>query len=215
MKPSSLKVVVAITEAYPSLLPVFWRISAEYRPERLRALAMIGLQVEGGAAFIRGAPGPATVDSENLDSAVHSQPLDFAVVLNEAQPRLYEAIKATPVRFRAERLRSLTALGVQVESGRLVMGAAHTKEQPVVVSTPRSSTEIDIRPTRDVRASRPSAQASTEAVDISQRPDSSLETPPTPPALTDHLPHPVPVGAPESTSNKVGKGVRSFARSLG
>lgn len=83
----------------------------------MRALAMKELQVEGSVDFIRGAPGAASVESQSLDSALHSKPLDLAVVQNEAQPWLCEAIKATPVRFRAERFRFLAALGLQLEFG--------------------------------------------------------------------------------------------------
>lgn len=68
------------------MLTIFGRISAESRVERMRALAMKELQVEGSVDFIRGAPGAASVESQSLDSALHSKPLDLAVVQNEAQP---------------------------------------------------------------------------------------------------------------------------------
>ena len=56
MSGKSLKVVVEINEAYPLLHSAFARVPANVRSERLRALAMIGMDLEGGSETFRGIP---------------------------------------------------------------------------------------------------------------------------------------------------------------
>lgn len=109
MKEGSLKVVVAITEAYPTLLNVVGRMEDGLRSERLKILALLGLQIENGTAAFTVPDGERTNDVQE-DSIKGN--VKFAVVLNKAQPRLYADIEATPTRLRAERLRSLATLGL-------------------------------------------------------------------------------------------------------
>ncbi|CAN7635855.1 hypothetical protein LJR129_004898 [Acidovorax sp. LjRoot129] len=127
MKQGSLKVVVAITEAYPTLIFALGQVPEGVRSERLRILALLGLQVENGSVVVSAPVSVKTADAELMASG---QPLKFAVVLNAAQPRLYAEIEATPSRFRAERLRSLAAIGWQIESGGLVTSAASVNPHP-------------------------------------------------------------------------------------
>lgn len=86
MSGKSLKVVVEINEAYPLLHSAFARIPANVRSERLRALAMIGMYLEGGSETFRGIPGNMGVVDGQLE------PFQFAVFIGETQPKLLEQL---------------------------------------------------------------------------------------------------------------------------
>ena len=98
MSGKSLKVVVEINEAYPLLHSAFARIPANVRSERLRALAMIGMYLEGGSETFRGIPGNMGVVDGQLE------PFQFAVFIGETQPKLLEQLSSISKRARAERL---------------------------------------------------------------------------------------------------------------
>lgn len=93
MSGKSLKVVVEINEAYPLLHSAFARIPANVRSERLRALAMIGMYLEGGSETFRGIP----VNMGVVDGQL--EPFQFAVFI------FHQRVKTTgfqPVSFSCE-----------------------------------------------------------------------------------------------------------------
>lgn len=81
MKEGSLKVVVAITEAYPTLIFALGQVAEGVRSERLRILALLGLQVENGSVVVSA---PVSVKNADAEFMTSGQPLKFAVVLNAA-----------------------------------------------------------------------------------------------------------------------------------
>lgn len=192
MKETSLKVVVKITEAYPTLQTAFASLSPQNRAERLRALAMVGLSLEGNGSLIQGAKKAGAVVSTSTQVPV--EPVKFAVVLNEAQPKLFQAVAETPPRFRGERLRTLALLGLHVEVGRLVIGGTEdgAPERTKAPPPPTSSKPAAVR-------SGHSPLPALETTEIKQPPTQE---------------NAVPIKAPDSV-DWVSKGVRSFARSLG
>ena len=122
MKETSLKVVVALNEAFPDLVSDLAQVTPKLRAERMRALASLGLYAESGmmgvttnlilssSPFSRRVEGPPVVNQFAPGS------IKFAVVLNEAVPILYAALTETPARLRAERLRALASLGLHVQA---------------------------------------------------------------------------------------------------
>jgi hypothetical protein len=194
MKEGSLKVVVAITEAYPTLLNAVGRMEDGLRSERLKILALMGLQVESGTAVCAAPDGEQTSDVHEV--AIKGS-VKFAVVLNQAQPRLYSDIEVTPPRLRAERLRSLSTLGLLWERGGKVSSP----------STPASQTAV-----QGVKRLEPSK--------VENVPPASEENEPVA-ATLEAEPIPGASSKPEKTDstvrdvNAVGKKVRNFAKMLG
>lgn len=127
MKEGSLKVVVAITEAYPTLISAMSRVPEAVRSERLKVLALMGLQVEKGVSAVSAAKSEMK-PNEFFEGS--GKPLKLAVVLNAAQPRLYADINWTPPRLRAERLRSLATIGWQIEIGGIVASGSAVNASP-------------------------------------------------------------------------------------
>ena len=219
MKESSLRVVVAITEAYPSLLATLCNVSPEFRQERFRSLAMLGLQAEGGAAFLQRPFSFAASESGVIDGRVPLGPIDFTIILNEAVPRLHEALKATPPRLRAERFRSLATIGVQIESGRI---AVQPTREPVfeqaMPQPPLHHVAVKVTPPPPTKKRAPSVAGSeasaTGASSVATAAEKvSASTAPAPSqsqsvSVTHPSSHPTSV-------DKVGVGVRSFAKALG
>lgn len=104
----SVKILVALNEAFQALNTHLEGMPSSVRSERLRALASIGLQIQTGklqAAI-------SAPDQFFGGSAIGTFFLQFPVVLNEAYPDLYQVLRDTPARLRAERLRSLALLGL-------------------------------------------------------------------------------------------------------
>lgn len=208
MKDGSLKVVVTINEAIPMLVREFSHLVPSMRSERLRSLCMVGMHVEAGAAITTGVSTSVkgvTGSPENIESAMR-----FAVVLNEAHPKLHAHIRNTPERMRAERLRSLALLGLYAEMGKLAVGApqdtvidsSHT--HALDVAEPISSNKqpagivdrqknVALKPKSSPESTKP------ESVGAQPAPPSSVET----------------KQSEAGRTNAVSKGVRSFARSLG
>lgn len=202
MKAGSLKVVVSITEAYPTLLNVVGRMEDGLRSERLKILAMLGLQIENGLGGFTVSDGGRTRDA-NEDGITGN--VRFAVVLNQGQPRLYRDIEATPTRLRAERLRSLATLGLQLERGGLGARAPAS-------AFPRNVHSLDQLDPVMAKNLAPSQVVVTPSIQVKQ------DLPGGPPATGTR------VGAtPESDdakstvhdANAVGKKVRNFAKLLG
>jgi hypothetical protein len=111
MSGKSLKVVVEINEAYPLLHSAFARIPANVRSERLRALAMIGMYLEGGSETFRGIPVNMGVVYGQLE------PIQFAVFIGETQPKLLDQLssiskRASRVLKYCWRTRKMTTLRV-------------------------------------------------------------------------------------------------------
>lgn len=207
MKEGSLKVVVAITEAYPTLLMAMRLLGEAHRSERLKILALVGLKIESGAAFIA-APSderPIASIEKSTNAEVNNGDVKFAVVLNEAQPLLHADIKGTPTRLRAERLRSLATLGLQFEVGGLVAAESSTagtkggnsanragKEKLEYLSPSKPEVPLDLSGAEDQPDSLP---VKVEKVEASSAIDQTkLEA---------------------RDVNAVGKKVRSFAKLLG
>ena len=122
MKETSLKVVVALNEAFPDLVSDLAQVTPKLRAERMRALASLGLYAESG---VMGGTTNLILSSSPLSRRVEGPPvvnqfapgsIKFAVVLNEAVPVLYKALQSTPVRMRAERLKALASLGFHVQT---------------------------------------------------------------------------------------------------
>ena len=128
MKTDRLKVVVSITEVYPTLLAALHRVPEARRSERLRVLAFEGLQAEGLSFAV--SPQGETVNGVSV-STINADELRCVVILNTAIPRLLAVIESTPSRYRAERLRTLALIGLQIESGRLVTVGG----SPIAVNT--------------------------------------------------------------------------------
>ena len=201
MSGKSLKVVVEINEAYPLLHSAFARIPANVRSERLRALAMIGMYLESGSEIFRGIP----VNMGVVDGQL--EPIQFAVFIGETQPKLLDQLSSISKRARAERLRILALLALYSETGKLVVDGSKPAIQASIAAEPRSQISSDSPRSR--QAALPTNVADVESLpkpvdpvkEIAGSP-SSTELPPVVSSTTD-------------ASNRVGKGVRSFARSLG
>ncbi|MBV7457932.1 hypothetical protein KW843_25890 [Acidovorax sp. sif1233] len=201
MSGKSLKVVVEINEAYPLLHSAFARIPANVRSERLRALAMIGMYLEGGSETLRGIP----VNMGVVDGQL--EPIQFAVFIGETQPKLLDQLSSISKRARAERLRILALLALYSETGKLVVDGSKPAIQASMAPEPRS--QISSESPRSRQAVLPTNAADVKSLpkpvdpvkEIAGSP-SSTELPPVASSTTD-------------ASNRVGKGVRSFARSLG
>lgn len=218
-----LKIKLEVTQAYPALLAMLLGTSEELRGERIRMLSMIGLHAESGVAPIRSAPGPAIGNTTNEVEIPPGAAVEFAIIVNAANPRLYEALSSISPRLRAERLRVLSTLGLYVETGRVGVQSAGSREvfssaeKSGVVSSsrpssllPRKASSVVTERTQEVnhtRVSPPSVSAASDAITDRSGMD---ETPPT----VQKPPDQKPTESPASV-NKVSKGVRSFARSLG
>jgi len=124
----SIKILVALNEAFQVLQAHLVGMPSSVRSERLRALASIGLQIQTGklqAAIC--APDPF-VDG----GAIKTPFLQFPVVLNEAYPDLFHVLRDTPARLRAERLRSLALLGLHA----VTLSPGNPPVQPVRPAKP-------------------------------------------------------------------------------
>ena len=126
MKEGSLKILLSINEVYPLLVADLSRYSLERRGERVRVLAEIGLLVEGRYLAVGAAKWALQPQMVELPA--------FALVINDAHPALFNALKATPARMRAERLRNLANLGLHVDGGLLRIEGAHQPEGSFVSS---------------------------------------------------------------------------------
>lgn len=201
MSGKSLKVVVEINEAYPILHSAFARIPANVRSERLRALAMIGMYLESGSETFRGIP----VNMGVVDGQL--EPIQFAVFIGETQPKLLDQLSSISKRARAERLRILALLALYSETGKLVVDGSKPAIQASMAAEPGSQISSD-----SPRSRQPALPTNVADVESLPKPvdpvkeiagsPSSTELPPVASSTTD-------------ASNRVGKGVRSFARSLG
>lgn len=223
MSHERLKIRLEVTEAYPALLAMLLSTSEEFRGERIRALSMIGLHAESGVAPIRSAPGPAIGNSSSEVVIPPGTSVDFAIIVNAANPRLYEALSSISPRLRAERLRVLSTLGLYVETGRVGVQSASNRdafssaEKSGVVSSsrpssllPRKASPVVSERAQEVNQTRitpPSATLDSESIADRSGMDETSSSAQKP---SD----PKPTEAPASV-NKVSKGVRSFARSLG
>ena len=207
MKKDRLKVVVSITEVYPTLQAELHRFSEARRSERLRILAFQGLRVEGSS--FAALPNGATENSASVtgDSAINANELRCVVILNAALPRLFAEIESTPSRYRAERMRALALIGLQIESGRLV---------PVGGASLAVNTEapISAQATGDAsKAGKPQTPEPAPVADLKADLQAPLrETEPKgstpPPGVAKQT-----VGDTKD-ADVVGKKVRNFARSL-
>ena len=130
MSGKSLKVVVEINEAYPLLHSAFARIPANVRSERLRALAMIGMYLEGGSETFRGIPGNMGVVDGQLE------PIQFAVFIRDTKPKLLDQLSSISKRARAERLRILALLALYSETGKLVVDGSKPAIQASMAAEP-------------------------------------------------------------------------------
>ena len=201
MSGKSLKVVVEINEAYPLLHSAFARIPANVRSERLRALAMIGMYLESGSETFRGIP----VNMGVVDGQL--EPIQFAVFIGETQPKLLDQLSSISKRARAERLRILALLALYSETGKLVVDGSKPAIQASIAAEPRSQISSDSPRSR--QAALPTNVADVESLPKPVDPVKEIAGSPS----STELP---PVASPTTdASNRVGKGVRSFARSLG
>ena len=201
MSGKSLKVVVEINEAYPLLHSAFARIPANVRSERLRALAMIGMYLEGGSETFRGIPGNMGVVDGQLE------PFQFAVFIGETQPKLLEQLSSISKRARAERLRILALLALYSETGKLVVDG----RKPARQASMASQTKPQIS-SGSPRSRQPAIPTNADDVESLPKPVDPVKEVAGSPSNTELA----PVASPTTdASNRVGKGVRSFARSLG
>ena len=201
MSGKSLKVVVEVNEAYPLLHSAFARIPANVRSERLRALAMIGMYLESGSETFRGIP----VNMGVVDGQL--EPIQFAVFIGETQPKLLDQLSSISKRARAERLRILALLALYSETGKLVVDGSKPAIQASIAAEPRSQISSDSPRSR--QAALPTNVADVESL---PKPVDPVKEIAGSPSSTELL----PVASPTTdASNRVGKGVRSFARSLG
>ena len=201
MSGKSLKVVVEINEAYPLLHSAFARIPANVRSERLRALAMIGMYLESGSEIFRGIP----VNMGVVDGQL--EPIQFAVFIGETQPKLLDQLSSISKRARAERLRILALLALYSETGKLVVDGSTPAIQASMAAEPRPQISSDSPRSRQAALTTNAAE-----VESPPKPVDSVKEIAGSPSSTE-LP---PVASPTTdASNRVGKGVRSFARSLG
>lgn len=211
MKEGSLKVVVAITEAYPTLLADLGGKPEGLRSDRLKLLAVLGLSIEGGDFSVSAPSTPAQSDPGNF---VSIKPFSFAVVFNSALPRLHQAIESTPARLRAERVRVLAALGLLLEKGGLVAGAssvaAEGTHKPIkqhAKAAVQSIRKSESNPGGRI-TSIPDDQAHSRGEEPVSPQPVSLEVRPSPD-------EPTAMKKPDGDPNAVGKKVRNFAKLLG
>ena len=196
-----LESAVEINEAYPLLHSAFARIPANVRSERLRALAMIGMYLEGGSETFRGIPGNMGVVDGQLE------PFQFAVFIGETQPKLLEQLSSISKRARAERLRILALLALYSETGKLVVDGSKPAIQASMASQPRSQISSG-----SPRSRQPAIPTNADDVESLPKPVDPVKEVAGSPSNTELA----PVASPTTdASNRVGKGVRSFARSLG
>ena len=152
----------------------------------------------------------------------------FALVIKDAHPALFNALKATPARMRAERLRNLANLGLHVDGGLLRIESSHQSEgaftssdvrkqfestQPAIPETPVSMYRSAIA----AHAPGKNESVSKEPV-VANMPEPVNPGASEPPVEKQEQDSPAAATAianPTPSKNKVGKGVRSFARSLG
>ena len=220
MKAGSLKILLSINEVYPLLVADLSRYSLERRGERVRVLAEIGLLVEGRYLAVGAAKWALQPQMVELPS--------FALVINDAHPALFNALKATPARMRAERLRNLANLGLHVDGGLLRIEGAHQPEGSLVSSDMGRQYEtaqppIPVAPVSMYRsaiaahAPAKSDSVSNEpvAANMSEPVNPSASEPPVEKQESDSPAAAAATANPTPSKNKVGKGVRSFARSLG
>ena len=207
MKTDRLKVVVSITEVYPTLQAALHRVPEARRSERLRILAFQGLQVEGGSFAVSPAGVTENVSRVSGDSGINADELRCVVILNAALPRLFAEIESTPSRYRAERMRALALIGLQIESGRLVtVGGA-----PLAVNT---EAPLAVQATGGAPKPKPPTPEPAPIADLKSDLQAPLrETEPEgsapPPSVVKQA-----VGDTKD-ADAVGKKVRNFARSLG
>ena len=220
MKEGSLKIVLSINEVYPLLVAELARYSVERRGDRVRVLAEIGLTVEGRYLAVGAAKWAIQSEMAELPS--------FALVLNDAHPVLFNALKVTPPRMRAERLRNLANLGLHVDGGLLRIEGAHQPEGSFVSSDMggqygTAQPPMPVAPVSMYRSAI-AAHAPAKSESVSKEPVAANTPEPVNPSASEpsveKQQSDSPAAATSTTNptpskNKVGKGVRSFARSLG
>lgn len=224
MSLSRIKVQLAITKSYPVLLATLGPVSGDHRPDSLRSLALMGLHIEKGTAYVLPALAPTPVSGGSVTGEPND--LSFFVVLNGAIPSLYADFRQRQL-MRADRLGLLASLGAAVESGRVEMrvsGAApllsrclwlsplsicqnpflygHGPDRLkflILLSLHLCPVALEARDNLDAREKTvlPIAQIEDESSQVAAA---------------------VPSGGPSSApavSDRVGKSVRSFSRLLG
>lgn len=221
MSLSRIKVQLAITKSFPVLLTTLGPVSEDHRPDRLRSLALMGLHIEKGTAYVLPALAPTPVSGSAVTGELNE--LSFFVVLNGSIPSLYADIQATPARLRADRLRLLASLGAAVESGRVEMRIS-SAAPPVVSVAQAESSSITAKPI--------SVRPRAKQIDVSHSvvvPSSPIpialavqETNVLPVHQNEDVGSPVPDASTSvdrsfapAVSDRVGKSVRRFSRLLG
>lgn len=208
MKHNSLKIVVVLNEAFPELRFDLFKLPVKLRPDRLRALASLGFQVQNGrlnqnqqvpvAAFQK-ADGQAALDQGDLKS------LRFAVVLNEAVPDLHSTFIQTPARLRAERMRLLASLGLHISSG----GAE------IISGEKKAITVQDVKADRE--AENVQAEVTTSKQEISSEVNAVISKPLAVTQVEASSPAPAekPAKVDQDIPIKAGKRIAWLAKSLG
>ena len=137
----------------------------------------------------------------------HLEPIQFAVFIGETQPKLLNQLSSISKRARAARLRILALLALYSETGKLVVDGSKPEIQASMAAEPRS--QISSESPRSRQRALPTNASDVESLPKPVDPvrkiagsPSSTELPPAASSTSD-------------ASNRVGKGVRSFARSLG
>lgn len=217
MSVSRIKVQLAVSQAYPVLLSALRSISEDHRADRFRALALVGLHIEKGTAYVLPTLTPTPVFGGTVSGPLEE--LTFHLVLNEATPTLFAEIASTPARFRAERLRTLATLGAGVESGRVEMRVSGAV-QPVVAASHGSTHSSRPKPLSIRQKSAP--EVSFESSDVASHSvvARQMVSEPAVVAIEQRVEAPVvavvsPPASPVSGSDRVGNSVRRFSRLLG
>ena len=197
----SVKILVALNEAFQALQGHLEGMPSSVRSERMRALASIGLQIQTGKL-------QAAVCSPDYfigGGARKTGFLKFPVVLNEAYPDLHLVLRDTPARLRAERLRSLASLGLHAVSVSPGVAPVRPVQPPQPPLEPTRSTEVKKTPrAMPGEVQRESAREPQINIDKTPLPEPAVESGSIPPLNNSDLP-----------SKRLNSRVARLARSLG
>lgn len=194
----SVKILVALNEAFQVLQAHLAGMPSSVRSERLRALASIGLQIQTGKLQAAICAPDRFVEG----GAIKTTFLQFPVVLNEAYPDLFHVLRDTPARLRAERLRSLALLGLHA----VTVSPGPAPVQPVRPAKPL----LELPEAKPTTRAVPEDGAPTAAKAQLVKTEKTLQP--------ENAEVPAPIEPPDDTEDaprKVNSRLARFARTLG
>jgi len=158
----SIKVLVTFNEAFVDLQDHLAGLSVTARNERFRVLASLGLLIQQGKMVAGVNPRMASA------TPPQGEYLKFPVFVNGSTPDLFADIERMPARLRAERLRSLAAIGLSAQSAQNFGSVQIVAQAPVVQPADAGAVTVEANAPTPASAQRqePAQAAAPESVSV-------------------------------------------------